>query len=58
MSAKAAKFILGSANVHHDPQVKRAHSEPVSNPQIPKATPTDAADEALTSYIGFGSFRY
>ncbi|WP_322571771.1 hypothetical protein [Rhodohalobacter sp.] len=34
---------MGSAKVHHEPQVNRAHSEPVKSPHIPKATPTLAA---------------
>lgn len=56
--AKAAKFILGSANVHQVPQVNRAQSEPVSKPHNPKIIPTRAEASALISNIGSGLFKY
>src|SRR5690625_450101 len=54
----AERFILGSAKVHHEPHVKRAHKDPVINPQIPNNSPIWVIDSALRSVDKSGLFKY
>src|SRR6218665_1821457 len=56
--AAAAPFSFTSSKTHQAPQVTRAHTEPVTNPNIPNKKPTLAKAAALISWSIFDLLRY